>query len=357
MSEPARYTLEVLRDRAALEQCAHEWRLLPQAGVSPLLTPEWSAAALPSLHARSECLALRERGALVALAPLTRAGLAGVARLELIGSRRLHEPSGFLYRDTQALAQLCDGVLAQSLPVILQRVPAGDPLRACFTEAARPRGRLFDLSAAAAPRVDFPGGFASYEASLSSRRRQDYRRSRRRLEQSGPVSFDLRLPSVSTVAAELAEVMRVEAGGWKRQRGSALANDARLGDYFRELALRMAARGSLRICFLRVAGEAIATQLAIEHARRWWILKIGYDEKWAGYSPGIQLMWDVLRHAGESGLEGVEMLGSAEEWLSIWTRESREFRTLVFYPHNLRGLGALAADGAGALLRRLRKRN
>jgi CelD/BcsL family acetyltransferase involved in cellulose biosynthesis len=355
VAESAGYTLEVLRDRTALEQCAEEWRRLPQAGANPLLTPEWSAAALPVLHARCESLALRDRGELVALAPLARAPLAGMARLELIGARTLHEPSGFLYRDPHALARLCAAVVAQRLPVILQRVPSADPLLACFSDAARARGRLFELPAAAAPRVDFPGDFASYEATLSARRRQDYRRARRKLEQSGPVTFDLRLPSESSVTAELAEVLRVESGGWKRLRGSALASNPRLGGYFRELALQMARRGSLRICFLRVAGEAIATQLALEHAHRWWILKIGYDEKWADYSPGIQLMWDVLRHAGESRLEGVEMLGSAEDWLSIWAREAREFRTLVFYPHNLRGLSALAADGAGALLRRLRK--
>lgn len=356
MAEPAGYTLEVLRDRAALVNCAEEWRRLPQAAASPLLTPEWSAAAFPALHARGASLALRLQGELVALAPLARAPLAGMARLELISTRTLHEPSGFLYRDPEALERLCAAVVAQRSPVLLQRVPAADPMLPCFAAAARARGRLFELPAAAAPRVDFPDGFASYEASLSARRRQDYRRMRRRLEESGPVTFDLRVPSESSVAAELAEVMRVEAGGWKRARGSALASNPRLGEYFRALAPRLAARGSLRICFLRVAGEAIATQLGIEYARRWWILKIGYDEKWAEYSPGIQLMWDVLRHAGESGLEGVEMLGSAEEWLSIWTRESREFRTLVFYPHSLRGFSALAADGAGALLRRLRRR-
>jgi CelD/BcsL family acetyltransferase involved in cellulose biosynthesis len=356
MSEAAGYTLEVLRDRAALEHCAEEWRALPQARSSPLLCPEWGLAALPALHARSHVLALRVQGALAALAPLARQPRAGIDRIEFLGAARLHEPAGFLYADTSALTVLCAGVVTQRRPVVLQRVPATGPLIEAFEAAARGRGTLLVRPASAAPHVEFARDFAAWESGLSSRRRQDYRRARRRLEQGGPVTFDLRIPTPASVSVELDEAMRVEASGWKERRGSALASNAELGSYFRDLAARLAARGSLRICFLRAGGQAIATQISIEHARRWWILKIGYDESWAEYSPGIQLMWDVVRHAGETGLEGIEMLGSAESWLSIWARESREYRTLVFYPHNLRGLAALAADGVDAALRRLRRK-
>ncbi len=355
MTEAAGYTLEVLRDPAALEHCAEEWRALPQARSSPLLCPEWGLAALPALHAHCHVLALRMQGALAALAPLTRQQHAGIDRIEFLGAARLHEPTGFLYADTSALSALCAGVVTQRRPVVLQRVPVTGPMIQAFQEAARGRGTLLLRPASAAPHAEFPRDFAAYESGLSARRRQDYRRARRRLEESGPVTFDLRIPTPNSVSAELDEAMRVEASGWKERRGSALASNAQLGRYFRELATRLAARGSLRICFLRAGGHAIATQISIEHARRWWILKIGYDEKWSGYSPGIQLMWDVVRHAGETGLEGIEMLGSAESWLSIWTRESREYRTLVFYPHNLRGLAALAADVVDAALRRLRR--
>jgi CelD/BcsL family acetyltransferase involved in cellulose biosynthesis len=119
----------------------------------------------------------------------------------------------------------------------------------------------------------------------------------------------------------------------------------------------MAGHGKLRIAFLRVGGVAIAMQLFVEHASRLWIYKIGYDEQWAEHSPGVQLMWDVVRHACEARLAGVEMLGTAEEWLTIWTREVREYRTLIFYPFNLRGVGAVAADAADAIARRLRRRH
>ena len=55
-----------------------------------------------------------------------------------------------------------------------------------------------------------------------------------------------------------------------------------------------------------------------------------------------------------SRLASVEMLGTAEPWLRIWTREERAFRTLAFYPYGARGVAALGADALGALARRLR---
>ena len=354
MSRPAS-SVEWLRDRASLERVAQEWRALPQAQGDPLLGPEWSLAALPALHAEPMAVAIREAGALTALAPLTCERSAGWARLEILGARYLNEPAGFQYRDLPALDALCAAVIGSGLPVILNRVPAQGAEMAAFARAARGRGKLLVRPASPAPVVNFPADFAGYESTLSARRRQDYRRFRRKLEAQGPVTFDLRLPSAATVGAELAEAMRIEAAGWKTRRGSALAQHPRLGPFFDALAPRMAARGLLRICYLRVGGQAIATQICIEQAGRWWILKIGYDEQWAQFSPGIQLMWDVVRHAGESRLGGVEMLGSAEEWISIWTRELREFRTLVFYPWNGRGAGAFVADATFAIARRLRR--
>jgi CelD/BcsL family acetyltransferase involved in cellulose biosynthesis len=134
-----------------------------------------------------------------------------------------------------------------------------------------------------------------------------------------------------------------------------LLRTGQLRAFFHEYARRMATHGQLRIAYLRVDGVGIAMQLIIEHASRFWVYKVGYDEKWAEHSPGVQLMWDVMRFACESRMAGVELLGKVEDWLTIWTRDVREYRTLIFYPFNLRGLHAVAADAAHALVQRLKR--
>jgi CelD/BcsL family acetyltransferase involved in cellulose biosynthesis len=349
-------TIEILRDGAALDALAPAWAQFPQAVASPLLTAEWFAAGLATLHARtSASLVIVRRGDRpVALAPLAVATLAGVARLELIGARVLHEPTGFLFQDEQALDTLCATLVGLGKPLVLQRLPADGAELPAFARAARGRGRLMQVPAAAAPVVRIKGEWEAFAAGLSSRRRQDYRRARRRLERDGTVSVDIRRPTRDTVHEDLAEAMRVESAGWKQQRGSSLLDNAPMGAFFREMSVRLASQGCLRIAFLRLNGTAIATQVCIEHAMRWWVLKIGYDERWAAMSPGIQLMWDVMQHAFDSRLESVELLGTAEEWLHIWSREEHGFRTLVFYPYGPRGMTALGMDALGALARRLR---
>jgi CelD/BcsL family acetyltransferase involved in cellulose biosynthesis len=329
---------------------------LPQAAENPLLAFDWHAAALATLHCGQppQPFQVQRDGAVVALAPLVSVSRAGITRLEFSGAHVLHEPAGFLFRDAAALEQLCAALISLRRPLLLQRLQAEGPELPALRAAARGRGRLLELGAAAAPVVRIAGDWDSWSARLSSRRRQDYRRARRRLQERGAVQLQILSPTTDSVDAQLAELMQVESAGWKGARGSALLANAALGNFFRDLSRRLAARGTLRICFLRVDGRAIAAQLCVEHAQRWWVLKIGYDETWADYSPGVQLMWDVLRHAFGLKLRSVELLGTAEPWLGIWTDEQHACRTLVYYPYSPRGALAFGADALGSLARRLR---
>jgi CelD/BcsL family acetyltransferase involved in cellulose biosynthesis len=349
------YSIVVLRSGVAIDALAQEWNDLPQSQSNPLLAADWFAVASHTFETPTETLVLRRRGELVGVAPLGTDLRAGVARLQPLGVRALHEPSGLLYRDADALDELCKVLIDQRRPFILQRMPFVDPLRVALARAAKSRGLLYEIATPGSPTVNFAGDgdVGAFEKRLSARRRQDYRRARRRLERSGAVTFDLRVPSVNSVAAELEAAMRIEASSWKSRGGSTLLHTGQLHAFFHEYARRMAAKGQLRIAFLRVDGVAIAMQLIIEHASRFWIYKVGYDEKWAEYSPGVQLMWHVMRHACESRLAGVELQGKVEDWLTIWTRDVREYRTLIFYPFNLRGLSAVAADAAHELAKKL----
>lgn len=352
----AGYSIEILRDGAAIDAVAREWNDLPQSQANPLLTADWFAAAAHTFELPTETLALRRGGVLAAVAPLGTDLRAGVPRLQPLGIRALHEPSGLLYRDAEALEAMCKALIDLRRPFILQRMPLGDPLRAALAKAARRRGLLYEIATPDSPAVNFAGdgNVAAFEARLSSRRRQDYRRARRGLERLGPVTFDMRVPSVFSVAAALEEAMHIEASSWKSRGGSTLLHTGQLRAFFHEYARRAAANGRLRIAFLRVDGVGIAMQLIVEHAARFWIYKVGYDEKWAEHSPGVQLMWEVMRYACESRMAGVELLGKVEEWLTVWSRAVREYRTLIFYPFNLPGVRAAIADAAHALASRFR---
>jgi CelD/BcsL family acetyltransferase involved in cellulose biosynthesis len=354
----AAYSVDTLRRIDSPDELIARWRLLPQAAQEFPQSAEWSAVAAQSLYAHDTLrfLELTQAGELVGLAPLAVTRGARVERLEIAGATTLFEPCGFNYRDPESLRELCEAVVRAGRPVVLQRIEADGGLAQAFTSAARGRGRLLQFKASGSPFVPIAAGGASswdqYFQSLSSRRRQDYRRARRGLERLGKLEVEIRTPDATEVEAGMAEAMQVEAASWKGRQGSAMLTNPRLSGFFLQLAARLARQGQLRLCFLRLNGAAIAMQVAAVHGDRWWVLKIGYDERWAEHSPGIQLMWDVLREAFERGLASFEMLGSAEPWLTIWTREQRTYRTLAFYPYNGRGMVALGADIMAALAQR-----
>lgn len=340
-------TLETLRRIDTPDDLIARWRLLPQAAQEFPQSAEWTVVAAQSLYAHDTLrfLQLSQQDEVIGLAPLAVTSRGGwVERLEIAGASTLFEPCGFLFRDQETLRALCDAVVRAGRPVVLQRIEADGALAQAFKAATRGRGKLLQFNASGAPFVSIASGWDEYFQSLSSRRRQDYRRARRGLERLGNIEVQIHTPDASSVEAQMAEAMQVEAASWKGREGSAMLTNPRLSGFFLQLAARLARHGQLRVCFLRLNGAAIAMQIAAVHGGRWWVLKIGYDERWAEHSPGIQLMWDVLREAFERGLTSFEMLGSAEPWLTIWTREQRTYRTLAFYPYNGRGMVALSAD-------------
>jgi CelD/BcsL family acetyltransferase involved in cellulose biosynthesis len=340
------YSVETLRRIDSPDDSIARWRLLPQAAQVFPQSAEWTLVAAQSLYAHDTLrfIQLSQQDEVIGLAPMAVTGDGFIERLEIAGATTLFEPCGFKYRDQETLGALCDAVVRAGRPVVLQRIEADGALAQTFKTAARGRGQLLQFNASGAPFVPIASSWDQYFQSLSSRRRQDYRRARRGLERLGKIEVQIHAPDAAAVVAQMAEAMQVEAASWKGREGSAMLTNPRLSGFFLQLATRLARLGRLRLCFLRLNGAAIAMQIAAVHGGRWWVLKIGYDERWAEHSPGIQLMWDVLREAFERSLTSFEMLGSAEPWLTIWTREQRTYRTLAFYPYNGRGMVALSAD-------------
>ncbi len=338
--------IKLIRSLAELQALSTEWNALPGASQNPLLAHEWIVSAAECCHDEDDLcvLALLKNNRLCAVAPLVFAGARGVARLEFIGTSRLYEPAGFLYEDSQALDRLCAALVSLKHPVMLRRIAEPENLPDLLVSAAKGRGYTARMAGSASPRLDIQTTWNHFYSSISSRRRSDFRRVRRQLEARGEVSIDIRKPSPDTLPELLKEAFRVESSGWKGRRGSGLMVNTILRDFFSSYAVRTCRLGNLRLCFLRVDGQPIATQIAVQHANRWWVLKIGFDETWADYSPGMQLMMDTVRHAFESGLGGYEFLGSSEAWLRIWTRQERTYTSLDYYPRTLSGTTALTVD-------------
>jgi len=96
---------------------------------------------------------------------------------------------------------------------------------------------------------------------------------------------------------------------------------------------------------MRIAGRAVGMQIAVECQRRFWLLKIGYDEGVARCAPGNLLMLHTMKYAASRGLASYEFLGGATPWTAIWTKTLRLCTMVRAYPFSAAGMAALSVDG------------
>jgi tetratricopeptide (TPR) repeat protein len=326
--------IRIICDVATFTALAQDWNQLAAARANPLLSHEWFLSWAETLadHDNLHVIVIEQNNRLCAAAPLQQLRKGGATRLELLGTINLREPSGILYEDPVSLDQLVTALTSAGISTALRRIENGTTVKQVM--AAHGRARLIHRPSGPTPYVPIAQNWDDYFASLSSRRRYDFRRSRNRLERIGEVKIDISCPPRSELDRLLEIAFDIEAAGWKGRRGSALRKNARLQTFMRRYAARACTSGNLRLGFLTVGGTPIAMQIALLYAQRYWVLKIGYDERYAKYSPGMQLTMETVRYAFTTGCNSYEFLGTCEPWIEVWTKQTRTYDSLAFYPYS-----------------------
>ncbi len=332
------------------------WERLEEHAPLPTQSHGFVAALADSMltDARIDVFIARDRGRVAGLLPLCRdAGY--FARLRQPGAREVFEPADALYTDEDAAHLLAAQIARQQRPVTLDRVPATSALVPALQAAMKGRGLVSVRPAVGCPTLALDATWHEPENRFNSGRRSDFRRAARRAAQHGNLFYEIIAPDPAEFDALFDEAIAVEIASWKREAGTAIASDPAKEAFFRAFFLRAAARGSLRIAFLRIDRRAIAMQLAIESGGRYWLFKIGYDEAFGKCSPGTLLMLHTVGHAARQGLTAYEMLGDVEPWIAeLWTQDEHKTVKLRTYPFNPRGAVALAQDGGLWMRERLR---
>jgi CelD/BcsL family acetyltransferase involved in cellulose biosynthesis len=334
------------------EALAADWDELDTAVDSPVVRHDWVMAGLEHLCGDGEALvvALFEGDDLVAAAPLSRRP-GWLGRVELVGQMDHAEPGGFVYRDEGALDALAEGIADLRAPLFLRGIAADT---AALLVARLERWQIRTRQFTACPTLPIPAD-ATLETLLSSSLRSDLRRARRRARsEAGAPAFTMHLPvSADDLEPIWTEVVRIEAAGWKGRTGTALRHQKALGSFYAVYAARAAERKLLRVGIVEMAGHAAAAVVAVEWDERLWLLKTGYDERFAAASPGLLAMEGAVGHAIDQGLRSVEFLGSSAPWTRRWTEHERPFFTLRAYPPTAMGRMLLGADLGRGSLRRL----
>ncbi len=130
---------------------------------------------------------------------------------------------------------------------------------------------------------------------LGAKKLKELRRQRHRLAEHGAVRFEVaRAPNA--VAAALEIFLALEAGGWKGGRGTALVQNEGDAAFIRRATVALAATGQCEVVTLRAGEAPVAAGIVLRHQDRAFYFKIGVDERFSKFSPGVQLTLDLTRH-------------------------------------------------------------
>ena len=140
------------------------------------------------------------------------------------------------------------------------------------------------------------GASASAGLSLSRNKRKTLGRQERRLKELG------KLELVSTTRMldhdrAIEAFLKVEASGWKAQKGTALAVDSQLLAFVGEFLPQMLDEGRARIDLLMLDELPIAGLVSFRAGRGLFTWKTGMDEDYQRFSPGVHVLLAVSREA------------------------------------------------------------
>ena len=337
-----------MRSTTPLEDALVGWELLAESSAQlPTQCPMWAQACAATLPDPPRIVVRGGLQTVQAVAPLAwRNG-----HLELLGTAQVPEPTDLLASSPEALADLVETVIGARRALHLRRLPADSATIAALTRAVGRRGIVLARRTVGFPTVTLSESWQEPGGGLSSRRRSDLRRARRRAEAMGDVEFELLSPASHEVPALLELAYAIEARSWKAREGRALAHVSWLARFFTTYATAAAERGELRVQFLRIGGTAVAMQLGVEWKRSCWLFKIGYDESYSTASPGQLLLAESIADAARSGLRTYELLGQQAIWTDVWTRDVSPCAMVLVYPLGMSSGAALARTGATQVAR------
>jgi len=130
---------------------------------------------------------------------------------------------------------------------------------------------------------------------LGGKKLKELRRQRNRMASHGEVTFAV-ARSIEAVEKTVEVFLSIEASGWKARRGTALKQDKGDAAFIRQATRDLAASGQCEIVTLHAGTTAVAAAIVLRHLDRAFYFKLGIDERFAKFSPGVQLTLELTRH-------------------------------------------------------------
>jgi CelD/BcsL family acetyltransferase involved in cellulose biosynthesis len=238
--------------------------------------------------------------------------------------------------DDGAIDALVEGLAAAPWPLVwLEEVPYDAPRWQSLLAAARRRG----LEAVTRPaylvgQVEAPADWAAYEAGWSRNHRQKMRKTLARLEREGPAQWIcLDRPTPDEIEGHLRRVFAVEDRGWKGANGSSVLRTPGMLEFYCRQARWLAGQGQVAVQVLVLGGEDVAFHYEFRAKGTVFTFKVGYDDRFVGFSPGQAVMHRLVQALGKDATPPtLDFCGPLQDWTSKWATRTYPVGRVVIAP-------------------------
>ncbi|MCY1268562.1 Acetyltransferase (GNAT) domain protein [compost metagenome] len=216
----------------------------------------------------------------------------------------------------------------------MEGAPGDGPVAAAMRDCMKERGlRVFESAHFQRPLFRTGEDPESYlQRILPGKRRSEYRRQGKRLAELGEFRTRVLQAGDDDLEAWLAAFVELEQRGWKGASNSALGSQERTRRFFAESARAAHARGQLSMFELSLDGRPLAMLCDFLAAPGAYAFKMGFDEAYAKYSPGVlmELEFIPLRHQLKArGVHWIDSCAAPDNQVTSRLWEDR--RTLCSY--------------------------
>jgi CelD/BcsL family acetyltransferase involved in cellulose biosynthesis len=194
-------------------------------------------------------------------------------------------------------------------------------------------------------RIEIGSDWDYFQKNLSRAHRQATSKAARRLNDEGKVHFNmLSHLDPRDVRSWLERVFEVEDRSWKGMGGSSVLRTPAMFDFFLAQAEQLAEWGQLEIATLELERHAIATLYGFSAKGVYYAHKIGYDPRFAQFSPGQVMFWHILERLHADGRwQAIDCLGPLTEAIARWRPATYTIGRVVVAPRRLVGRAAMHA--------------
>ncbi len=283
-----------------IKQLWAEWdALLSQcASATIFMTPLWHYTWWQELGAGAELrlVTLREDGNLVGIAPL----MCQQDVLTFLGDTDLwdyHEMVTVKDRDAELLPLLFDSVAAQSWNLMdLRSIRQDSPILRYFPDLAQARGYTTELAKEdVSPGLVLPATWEEYLTGLSKKDRHELRRKLRRLESQAAYNFYV-INGTSAPEGYLEDFFTLMRDS---RYDKAIFLTPERERFFRHMAQELARAGILKVFFMEVSGQRVASALCFDYGQTRFLYNSGYNPEYGALSVGLLLKALCLQQAIE----------------------------------------------------------